>query len=615
MRLAGVPNVVRFRGVVARHMYGPLGALPENLQNELYPVGYPNSNYNDVINNSTWDLMRTAMSRGYPELPYAGAGVQNPWFTSAGPGFAFSTSGTMVKESGEALPAPAPGTVTGGGGGAAKGRGKVAMAGLSGLGEILPLTAAFPYMIKAPFITGNNFWYTGQPTLNIGAPRFYNDAEEFLRSALVDSDWDRVEAWLGWALQNGMTRDKLTMFDFGRYKYTGSGATKKFYPFSKADIRSFYERFLKFTAVSSPADRSCIQAKYEMAMKAANSSPRNQFVLRLSDCPLTEGWEKALLKMVAIVAIPVAIAAVATIAVGAAGAAAAGGGAAGAGAAGAGAAGTAGAAGAGAAGAAAVIPAGVEVVTVAATALPAIGTVASVASVGGAIAAGSIIAAAPPAPLTPPEIAAPPANAPPPAIETVTVTAAPIAPISPVVPVASAGAAIGAGAVVATSTPPPIAEPAPAQPSDTIETVTVTASAPPPILPPATVVASAIPGVASIVLDTPTIEVPEPNPTYEDSQPSLTDRIKDGLTDALEQYGSDYVSQELVDYLTDLLGRPPTQQEIDDWGNWIDDGANPNSPPGSGFLGIPIWAWALFGAVFIYAAADSYGGGGRKPRR
>ena len=68
MRLAGVPKVVRFRGLAAERMYSRLGALPENLQNDLYPVGYPNSNYNDVIGKSQWDLMRQAIATGYPEI-------------------------------------------------------------------------------------------------------------------------------------------------------------------------------------------------------------------------------------------------------------------------------------------------------------------------------------------------------------------------------------------------------------------------------------------------------------------------------------------------------------------------------------------------------------------
>lgn len=601
MHLAGVPKVVRFRGLAAYRQYDGLGALPENLQNSLYPVGYQNSNYNDVIGNPQWNTMKEIAAKPYGVTAYAGNGVQNPWGTSASAGYAFSNTGVMVRESGETI--ASTGTVTGGGGGAAKGRGKVQMEGLSGLGDVLGLATAFPYRIKEPFITGNNFWYTGQPTLNRGEPKYYNDAQEFLRSALVDSDWDRVEAWLGWALQNGMTRDKLTMFDFGRMKYTGSGLTKKMYPFSKADIRSFYERFLRFTATSSPADRTCIQNKYAMAMKAVDSSPRNQFGLHLSDCPLTTSWEHALLTMVAMVAIPVALAAVATLAVGAAaagaGAGAAGGAAAGGAAAGAG-------AGAGAV-AATVIPAGIEVVTVAATALPVIGASTAIVSAGAAIAAGSVVAAAAPPPLAPPEIAPPPAG-----IETVTVSAAAIPAVTPAVPVAIAGSAIGAGAaIVATSTPPPIVQAQTPPPSDVIETVTVEAapiSAPPPPI----IAASAIPGVVSIALDAPTISVPEPNPIYEDPQPTVADTVKNGLIDAVEQYGADYVSSELVDYLTGLLGRPPTQSEIDQYQDWLNDGANPDDAPGNTTA---IVGFALLGALLVYAAADAFGGKPKKPRR
>lgn len=599
MRFAGVPNAVRFRGLAAHRMYDGLGALPENLQNSLYPVGTPNTNYSEVIGNPMWDLMKQLAAQPYPTLPYAGPGVQNPWGTSATAGYAFSSSGTMVTSDGNTMAVSAPtGGTSGGGGGGGGTKMRTQLKGLSGLGDLLPLASPFPYRIKDPFVSGNNFWYTGQPTLNKGEPKYVNDAMEFLRSAVVDSDWDRVEAWLGWALQNGMTRDKLTMFDFGRMKYTGTAAAKKYYPFSKTDIRSFYERFLRFTAQSSPADRTCIQNKYDMAMRAADSSPRNQFVLRLSDCPLTEGWEKALLKMVALVAIPVAIAFAATAIVGVAAAGSAGG---------AGAVGAAGAAGgagaAGAAGATAVataIPVGVEVVTVAATALPVIGAgTAAAVSAGAALAAGSVIAAAAPPPIAPPEIAPPPT-----AIETVTVTAAPIAPIAPVVPVATAGAAIGASAVVATSTPPPIVQPSPAAPSETIETVTVEASAAPPPPFPILTAASAIPGIAAIVLNPPTIEVPEPTLNVDEQEPSLSDRVRDGLTDAVEQYGSDYVSQQLAEYLQGLLGRQPTPGELDDWQNWLDAGADPDNAPGSG---VSFGAWLLLGAVLAIVAYDSFG--------
>lgn len=57
----------------------------------------------------------------------------------------------------------------------------------------------FPYTIKQPAWTGNFFWYTGGPVLNVGYPRYSNDCLEFLRFAVVDSNWDDVLKWFEWA--------------------------------------------------------------------------------------------------------------------------------------------------------------------------------------------------------------------------------------------------------------------------------------------------------------------------------------------------------------------------------------------------------------------------------
>lgn len=583
MRLNGSHKTYRIGGLATGDCgcnEGSLGALPENLQNPLYPVGTLNSNFNQAISNKLWDTMKALARAPYPELPYAGAGVQNPWSTRGGP---FTVTGLTVTST---PPAPLPVATSGG---RAKGVGTRAMNGLGSLGATPALTAPFPYQIKNPFITGNNFWYTGQPTLNKNEPLYRNDAEEFLRSAVVDSDWDRVEAWLGWALRNGMTRDKLTQFDFGRYKWTGTKAAKKFYPFSHADIRSFYERFLKFTAVTMPADRKCIQNKYEMALKGANSSPRNQFILRLSDCPLSESWEKGLLKVVASIALPVALVVAAGAIAGAVAAGGAGGAAGAAGAAGASGAAGAGAAGAaaGAAGSAALIPAGIEVVTVAASALPVIGAGTVAATVGAGLASGALVAANVPPPLT---AQPPPASlSPEPVIETVTVTGN--VPVVTAPEAITIGAGLSSGAIVAASAPPaPLqtAQPEPVQDSDTIETV-VTEGTRIPVTDPGLV---SIIG-PSIALDIPEIFSPEPpSPQYEDD-PTLGDQIKTGLQDAAAQYGQQYVEDQLAQYLQDQLNHPPTQDDLDAWQDWIDDGG---LRPGAN-SSTTLWPWLIVGGL------------------
>lgn len=547
-----------------------LGALPENLQNPLYPVGTLNSNYNQAINQKLWDTMKALARTSYPELPYAGAGVQNPWGTLGGP---FTVGGQTVTSTPPAL-IPA-------GGGRAKGVGTRAMNGLGALGAAPVLTAPFPYQIKNPFITGNTFWYTGQPALNKGEPRFRNDAEEFLRSAVVDSDWDRVEAWLGWALRNGMTREKLTQFDFGRYKWTGTKAAKKFYPFSKTDFKTFYERFLKFTAVTMPADRQCIQTKYEMAMKGVNSSPRNQFTLRLSDCPLSEGWEKGLIKAVASIAIPIALVVTAGAIATALTAAPVAGGAGAAAGVGAGAGAGVGAGTAAGVGASTLIPAGIEVVTVAATALPVIGAGTVAASVGAGLVSGALLTSAPP-PLT--------AQPPEPVIETVTVTANVPSVVAP--QAITIGAGLASGVVVATSAPPaPVQTTQPSQTSDadTIETVVTEAPRIAPIDP----ALAPILGAPGIVLDLPNISVLEPpTPQYQDN-PTLAEQIKTGLQDAAAQYGQQYVEDQLAQYLQDQLNHPPTQDDLDAWQDWIDDGG---LRPGAN-SSTTLWPWLIVGGL------------------
>lgn len=579
MRMKGSHRVYRVGGLAVGDCgceSGALGALPENFQNPLYPVGTLNSNYEQAINNPMWDAMKEIAKVPYPAtLPYAGAGMQNPWgtlgrndFTVDGRTLAAATSPPAIIPTG------------GGGGGPKSGR-----AQLFGLGDAPALTSPFPWRIKEPFITGNNFWYTGQPTLNKGEPSFYNDAEEFLRSAVVDSDWDRLEAWLSWAFQNGMTGDKLTQLDFGRFKWTGTKLNKKMYPFSAADYKSFYERFLKYTATTAPADNKCIKVRYEMAMKAVASSPRNQFVLRLGDCPLQLGWEQGLIRVVAAIAIPVALVVTAGAIAGAltAGAAAGGAGAA----AGVGATtGAAAGAGAGAAaGAAAAIPAGIEVVTVAATALPVIGAGTVAVTAGAALASGALITASAPPPLT----AQPPTpNLPPePVIETVTVTGN--VPVVTAPEVATIGAGLSTGAIVATSTPPaPVQPTEPPPQSDVIEEVVTEAPRIAPIDP----ALAPIIGAPGIALDLPNISVPEPTPPHYEDDPTLTDRIKSGLQDAASQYGEQYVQDYLADQLTDQLGRPPTNDDLDAWQDWIDAGGlQGGSSAGN------LWPWLIVGGL------------------
>lgn len=545
MRFRGTMAAARNTSLMGLPCGCGMGALPENLQNPLYAVGSQNSHYKDVINEPLWDQMRT-YATPYPPLPYAGPGVQNPWGT-AGSGTPF------LIDSGSAS-TPASGGRGGGG---------IRRVNLSGLGDSAEV-AAFPYPNKNPDVTGNTFWYTGQPVLNAGAPRYSNDAAEWLRHAVVDSNWDDVEVWMAWALNNGMTPAQLQQVDFGRYKFTsGVNGAKKFYPFSEADYNSFFDRFMRY-ASNVQVNQDCLAGKRDLYRRAVRSNPRNSYQLNLSDCPLTTPWYIGLMRAVAVLAIPVALAGAATLIAGAGAAGATGG-----------VVGTAGAAGAGTAGAGAtaLIPAGIEVVTVAAT--PIVGV-----SVGTTIAAGLTagavaIAAAPP-PLSPPQV---PAPAPAATIETVTTTASTL-------PAASVGQAITAGAVATATTAPALLSPS-------IETVTV--ERPRIEQHPVSAAETAATGLVSVGIQYPEIKLTPPQaPEY---QHSVTDQIKSDLQDAAGSLGTEYLKNHLQEWLANQLGRDPTPGELQHYEDYL----QPNTPGALLRRALP-WIVLAIAAVLIVSS-------------
>lgn len=167
---------------------------------------------------------------------------------------------------------------------------------------------AFPYEIPPPHYTGNLWWHDGRAILNAGQPRWLNDPREYLRSAMVDSDWDAVEKWMVWQVANGMTYQGLTEFLFSVYKYIGGGASPPVYlPFSRADYETFYRKFKRF-ANGDPASERCIDdtrkkiEKFNANQVKYGSGGRVPYQLMIGVCPTRGVWWRGFLIMAAAVA-------------------------------------------------------------------------------------------------------------------------------------------------------------------------------------------------------------------------------------------------------------------------------------------------------------------------
>lgn len=209
----------------------------------------------------------------------------------------------------------------------------------------------------------------------------------------------------------------------------------------------------------------------------------------------------------------------------------------------------------------AAIPAGIEVVTVVGAA-PAI----TAGSVAAGLSAGAIaVAASPPALSTPP-------------IETVVVSA-------PAAPAVTVGEALTAGAIATAASAPALLTPS-------IETVTV--EAPRVEQHPVSAAETAATGLISVGITYPALNLPNaPNPQYDDS--SWTDRVKENLQDAAEQYGQQWIEDHLAEWLRDQLGREPTTVELEQYEDYI----APNSPASLFRKFLPIVIGALVVAALL----------------
>lgn len=110
----------------------------------------------------------------------------------------------------------------------------------------------FPYTILPPHDTRALEWFLGGSILNKGTPRWSNDADEFLRSALVDSNWPAVKQWADWFRQSypgvpGTPNfDKLRLWNFSAHKWTLGKGGKIYLPFSQGDYNAFVDHVLTY---------------------------------------------------------------------------------------------------------------------------------------------------------------------------------------------------------------------------------------------------------------------------------------------------------------------------------------------------------------------------------
>jgi len=172
----------------------------------------------------------------------------------------------------------------------------------------LGVKVTFPYDIPPPHYTSNLWWFDAHPVANAGQPRWQNDPDEYLRSAMVDSDWDAVEKWMVWKVANGMTYAGLSQFLFSTYKRIGGGAGPfRYLPFSRADYETFFRKFKRY-ADGDPASERCINdsrkkiEKFNDNQMKYGGGGRVPFQLMIGVCPTRGVWWKGFLALAAIVA-------------------------------------------------------------------------------------------------------------------------------------------------------------------------------------------------------------------------------------------------------------------------------------------------------------------------
>lgn len=367
---------------------------------------------------------------------------------------------------------------------------------------------AFPYANPAPRMD-RVYTLTGyRELLNIGQPTMQNDPTEYLRSALVRSDWSAVEKYLAWQVANGADFEDIARFPLGHYKYIVSPTTlkKTYLPFSDDELREVFARFRRFANGDAATEKCILQSMETTRASVLRRANMNQpFPLTIGVCQKKGAWWRGFLVMAAAVVAIYGVTLLATAATTAGGAATAA---------------TAGSS----------IPAGATVIT------PELA-----AGVGAAGAAGTTGA-----------------------LETVTILGTASSGLSTGALIGAGAAATGAGAALAQGGAASATTGAGAAP---LETVDIVASVPAGSAITAGDILGAA-GAAAAGALTPTgsapADVAPPDAASGETLPGQTDpSYLDQLLAWLKQQGIELTTQQLMDFLASKLGRKPTAGEFD----------------------------------------------------
>lgn len=477
--------------------------------------------------------------------------------------------------------------------------------------------------ILNPHTTTALSWLTGGPILNIGAPRSIYDPYEYLRSALIDSDWDRVTAWFAFYISKLWDNVShahsafysLSQLNLASYKYVvNADGSRTYYPLSFGDINAFVRKVMaKLRLVDTGRQTAVFGFLTPQGGPLTNFSDANVWNAMIGDIagglqgggggvynqlnltpyvnsmkasasPLASysiGWVRgpdgpwdygSIMKLILIAAVSYGIGSAISVALSAANTASTG-------------ISTASSAGeAAGAGTIAATSAPAIIAPVASTALQEIVVTASLApaiSTAGAIA--GTVAAAGAAGVIAGTASAPAVSTP--VLQEIVVTASPAAPVSTV------GVAAGvAGAVVPIATAPAIVAAGAETPPLQEIVVTGTPNAPAPIsLPTATV--SLVDAGIGAALANPSLDIQSPNlPELNDpdaGSASWWERL-------LQTYGSNYIRSHLNDIMCRLAGHCPSQAQLDAQDQYLQ-----TLPSGaaSGLFGSGNLLWVIAAAV------------------